>query len=88
MGDFHIACLEGTLGIDLKYALRLQTRSHLRRPLAECILGKSTNNLQLLIVCPSPSPLPLTPHSSSVSTAAITPAALSKQSSGQLGFLD
>ena len=55
LGDIHIAEFEGTSSTDLKYALKLQTISHLGRLLAEYILGKSTNDLQLLIVCPSPS---------------------------------
>ena len=54
-GDIHIAEFEGTSSTDLKYALKLQTINHLGRLLAEYILGKSTNDLQLLIVCPSPS---------------------------------
>ena len=43
-GGFHVADLHGTSSADSKYVLRLQTMSHLIGPLAECILGKSTND--------------------------------------------
>ena len=43
-GGFHVADLQSTSSADSKYVLRLQTMSHLIGPLAECILGKSTND--------------------------------------------